>query len=254
MSTYTNNNQFEQPAIGSQAGTWGTTMNNDLAGIDQAIDGVVSIDISGLSSYTLTVPTGSGAGNGRNKLVIFYGTPVVTTNFPVTVSPNTAKKLYHIQAQGSFSVQVGQGSGNKYSIPQYCTAPVYCDGGGSGANVYNQYGGGTFAGMIVDSLVVDTGQANAWTGPVFQNSSGPGGTCTFGDGTHLYQVVLADNASIAASHSTYGVQIQVATTAPTTTNMPNGSMVFWIDQAGNNLKATVKYSTGTVKTFTGALA
>ena len=42
-STYTSNSGIEKIGSGEQAGTWGTTTNNNLDIIDRAINGVASI-------------------------------------------------------------------------------------------------------------------------------------------------------------------------------------------------------------------
>ena len=46
-STYTINSGVEKITNGEQAGTWGTTTNNNLDIIDRAINGVGAIALSG---------------------------------------------------------------------------------------------------------------------------------------------------------------------------------------------------------------
>lgn len=48
--------------------------------------------------------------------------------------------------------------------------------------------------------------------------------------------------------------ISVSNTAPTDGNMANGSIVFYLDESGNNLVMRVKYSDGSLKTTTNTLA
>lgn len=137
-STYTTNDGLEQPATGAQAGTWGNTLNADLALIDSAIDGVVSVDLTGLSTYTLAITQGA-ASNGRSKIVLFTGTP--SGSVTATVSPNTAKKMYFFKngTSGGFNVTIAQGSGTTVAITPGLIVAAYCDGGGSGANVASLY-------------------------------------------------------------------------------------------------------------------
>lgn len=50
------------------------------------------------------------------------------------------------------------------------------------------------------------------------------------------------------------VVTSVPNAAPADGELANGQAVMWVDEVGNNIKIKVKYSNGTVKTFTGALA
>ena len=271
MSTYTTNDGIEQPAIGSQPGTWGNTLNNNFALIDQALDGVAVIDLTGLSSYTLNIPQGA-AGNGRSRLIRFTGSPIVTSNFPVTITPNTAQKLYVFQAGGLFSLRVSQGSGDAYTVGQLRTACLYCDGGGSGANVYGLFGGGGLPALQVDSLICDTGLVGSPVVPQFIDSVG-NGSLILGDGQHAYDLVFYNNAYIRGPYSSggnnltiansntgggiklspaadSGVQIGAAASAPTDANLPIGSVTVYLDETGNNIKFRVRKSDGTYKTAT----
>ena len=56
-STYTGNTGIEKIGSGEQAGTWGTTTNTNFDIIDRALNGVVTLTISG--NTTLTTNDGS---------------------------------------------------------------------------------------------------------------------------------------------------------------------------------------------------
>ena len=61
-STYTNSG-IEKIGSGEQAGTWGTTTNNNLDIIDKAINGVQTLTLSGTTdTFTVTDGTVSDAG------------------------------------------------------------------------------------------------------------------------------------------------------------------------------------------------
>ena len=277
-SSYTPNNGIEQPAIGSQAGTWGSTLNNDFSLIDQALDGVVTIDITNLSAYTLNIPQGA-SGNGRCKLIRFTGDPTVTTNFPVTVTPNSAQKIYFVQCANLFSVQVAQGSGNKYTVQPLCTAAIYCDGSGSGANVYGLFSGALRGGLQVESLVCNSASLDGYIAPHFWNSSAPG-NFTLGDGGYTFDLLfggpdlcyvrgpyslggVGNNLQIVNKNTNggiilspvaaSGVQIGAAASAPTDSNLGNSTVTIYLDETGNNLKFRVRKSDGTYKTATLAM-
>ena len=56
-STYTANLGIEKPGSGEQAGTWGTTTNTNFDIIDRAINGVLSLSLTGTTT-TLTTTDG----------------------------------------------------------------------------------------------------------------------------------------------------------------------------------------------------
>jgi len=73
-STYTLNNGIELIGTGEQSGTWGDTTNTNFELVDTALDGQVSIALSGAGSSgspnNLPVSDGS-ASNGRNRMITF---------------------------------------------------------------------------------------------------------------------------------------------------------------------------------------
>ena len=62
-STYTANSGIEKIGAGEQAGTWGTTTNNNLDILDRAINGVGAITLSG-TTHTLTTSDGTLSDGG----------------------------------------------------------------------------------------------------------------------------------------------------------------------------------------------
>ena len=134
-SSYTTNNGIEKPATGEQNNTWGGTANTDFDLIDTALDGFISIT---LSAATATVAITSGAASdGRNRVLLFTGSP--GANCTVTVTPNTAHKVYYVYngTTGGFSVIMAQGggSGSTVTIANGYWSIIRLDGTGSNANV-----------------------------------------------------------------------------------------------------------------------
>lgn len=132
-STYTSNNKIQKIATGEQSGTWGNTTNTNFDLFDTAIDGFVSITLSG-TTHTLNIPDGS-AGDGRNKVLVFTGTLAATNT--ISVTPNTVKKHYYVQnnTTGGQNIVLSQGSGSSVTIKPGYSSIVYLDGAGSGAAV-----------------------------------------------------------------------------------------------------------------------
>ena len=105
-STYTNGG-IEKIGSGEQAGTWGTTTNNNLDIIDKAINGVESISVSGASS-TITVTDGTASAAAARVLVL-SGSPGETHT--LTLAPNDSDKVHLIKNGTNQTVNISQGSG-----------------------------------------------------------------------------------------------------------------------------------------------
>ena len=131
-STYTANTGIEKIGSGEQAGTWGTTTNTNFDIIDDALNGVITITISG--NTTLTSSDGT-LSNGHHKVLLLGGTP--SGAFNLTIDPNDQQKWYFINnATGQVAtVKQGGGSGTTVTIANGTSAIVYADGSGSNANV-----------------------------------------------------------------------------------------------------------------------
>jgi hypothetical protein len=148
-STYTTNLGLEKPATGEQAGTWGVTANSSYDFLDKATDGNIPIALSA-SGYTLLTSQGVDS-IGRNKVIVFTG--ALTQDASITVSPNTAQKLYFIvnQTTGGFGLVVSQGTGANYRIAPGKSAIVYANGAGNAAGVF-----GVLANFQCDTLLAAT--------------------------------------------------------------------------------------------------
>lgn len=143
-STFSNTG-LELIADGEQAGTWGQTTNENLEMIEELASGVVSISLTGLTTYTLTTTNGASS-NGRHSVVVFTGSPGATCT--VTISPNDLQKVYFIDNQTDESLVFTQGSGGNATATAGAKIIVYCDGAGSGAKVTS----------VIDSRLSDIGQ------------------------------------------------------------------------------------------------
>ena len=132
-SSYTANLGIEKPGSGQQAGTWGTTTNTNFDIIDQAINGVLSLSLTGT---TTTLPTTDGAlSDGGHKVLLLAGSPSGTNT--ITISPNDQDKVYLVKNSSgqTATFQQGDGSGGTASVLNGETAWVFADGAGTGAQV-----------------------------------------------------------------------------------------------------------------------
>ena len=130
-STYTANVGVEKIGAGEQAGTWGTTTNNNFDIIDRAINGVGAITLSG-TTHTLTTSDGT-LSDGQYKVLVLGGSPSGTNT--ITITPNDQDKLYFVKNSSGQSATFTQGSGANVTIANGKGAIIYADGAGSGAAV-----------------------------------------------------------------------------------------------------------------------
>tara|TARA_R100000406_G_scaffold24206_1_gene15509 strand:+ start:973 stop:1857 length:885 start_codon:yes stop_codon:yes gene_type:complete len=130
-SSYTANLGIEKPGSGEQAGTWGTTTNTNFDIIDRAINGVLSLSLSGT---TTTLTTTDGAlSDGGHKVLVLGGSPSGTNT--ITISPNDQDKVYLVKNSSGQSAVFTQGSGGNATLTNGETAWIFADGAGSGAQV-----------------------------------------------------------------------------------------------------------------------
>lgn len=161
-STYTDNLGIELPADGELDGVWGDVVNDNMNILDRAINGSVTLSLSGTSS-NLTTSNGI-LSDGQYKALILGGTPSGTHT--ITIVPNDAQKIYYVYNLSGQSVVFAQGSGTTVTIANGDSGVIYSDGGGSGAGVVNltdnfamnsvKITGGTITG-ITDLAIADGG-------------------------------------------------------------------------------------------------
>jgi len=137
-SSYTANLGIEKPGSGEQAGTWGTTTNTNFDIIDRAINGVLSLSLTGT---TTTLPTTDGSlSNGGHKVLLLGGSPSGTNTIVIgesTTEGNDQDKVYLVKNSSgqTATFQQGDGSGGTASILNGETAWIFADGAGTGAQV-----------------------------------------------------------------------------------------------------------------------
>lgn len=130
-STYTGNLGIEKPGDGEQSGLWGQTVNRNSDILDRAINGSVTLSLSGTSS-TLTTADGS-LSNGQYKMLVLGGAP--SGAHTITISPNYAQKIYIVSNTTAQDVTFTQGSGGNVTVPAGSGMVIRADGAGSGAEV-----------------------------------------------------------------------------------------------------------------------
>lgn len=142
-STYTTNLGAEKPAIGEQAGSWGTTLNTNFDIYDTAISGQLSLTLAATGSTgspnDLPVTDGT-ASNGQNAYINVTDGGDLGGDAYLQLTPNDSERIIWIKnsLSGSRSLYVFQGTynaSNDYVLGNGNSALLKFDGGGAGAVV-----------------------------------------------------------------------------------------------------------------------
>ena len=195
-STFTSNTGIEKIGAGEQAGTWGTTTNNNFDIIDRAINGVGAITLSG-TTHTLTTSDGT-LSDGQYKVLVLGGSPSGTNT--ITITPNDQDKLYFVKNSSGQSATFTQGSGANVTIANGKGAIIYADGAGSGAAV-TDLTDVFVVGQAIDGVTVGATTPAAITGTtITANTSilpdASGGADIGSASAEFGDVYIADNNNI----------------------------------------------------------
>jgi hypothetical protein len=159
-STYSSSLKLTLIGDGEQAGTWGSTTNNNLNLVEQAITGVDGIDLTGLTTYTLSSFNGT-TDESRNAVLLFIGTPAST----VTITAPLQNKFYIVRnATGQTITMSATGGAISLSIPSGVTAQCYCDStnqSGTGTGFYSAQTGSAGNFTVNGNLTVTGNQTSS---------------------------------------------------------------------------------------------
>lgn len=124
-STYTTSLKIQQIGNGEQSGVWGNTTNSNWNLIEQAIAGVVTIDMEN-ADYTLTNLNGV-PDEARNMVLKVQG---INSGVRKVIAPLNQPKIYIIsnETTGGYDITIGSATGSFITIPNGVTAQVYTDG------------------------------------------------------------------------------------------------------------------------------
>lgn len=220
-STYTTNLGIEKIAVGEQSGTWGTTTNTNFDILDQAVNGVIQITLTGTGTSgaptVLDISNGS-VSDGRNKFIEFVDGGDLGGTAYVQLSPNDAEKIVFVRNSltASRSILIFQGTynaANDFELPNGKDAVIKFDGGGASATVTQ-----VFSDLLVPTLSVTTldlgGTAVTATAAELNVLDGISATTTelnYVDGvTSAIQTQLNAKASLASPTFTGTVTIPTA--------------------------------------------
>lgn len=267
-STYTTNLGIELPEDGELDGLWGDVVNLNMNILDRAINGSVTLTLSGTSS-TLTTSDGV-LSNGQYKLLVLGGSPSGTHT--ITISPNDAQKIYFVRNTTAQSVVFTQGSGGNVTIAAGDSGIIYSNGGGSGAAVVSLFG--SLAAQNANSVAITGGSVTGITDLAVADGGTGVSTLTGivkGNGTSAFSAAVAGTDYLAPAAIGVTVQAwdanldQIAALAPTDNNFIVGNGTAWVletpaqartsmnaQEADATLTALAAYNTNGLLTQTAA--
>ena len=128
--TYTLQLGFQQPQVNADAGVWGGYLNTDLQAIDDAIAGFVVINLTGLTSYTLTAVQGSEGVNYQQRYQVWVFTGALTGTCTVNIGAKQKVGYVYNQTTGGNSVILTTGGGGATVTlpPAFSFNFLFCDG------------------------------------------------------------------------------------------------------------------------------
>ena len=211
-STYSSDLRIQLMGPGDQAGTWGSTTNNNFQYIfEQAIAGlqVVSVTTTPQALTYLNGATPTLANNQAICAVLQLSNGGVNANFTIT-TPSSSQKTYVVFNNTAYiaTMQVTGSSGSTVAIPAGVTTTVYTDG-------TNFYAGstGTVGSFSVNGALSATGSVTA------SNYIGAGtgltGTATnLSIGGNAATATSATSATTASALTSSGVLTVLAAAYP----------------------------------------
>jgi len=124
-STYSTSLRIQLIGNGEQSGVWGTTTNTNLGTlVEQAITGVQSISIAGLTTYSLSALNGI-SDQSRNAVLVFTG--ALSASCAITAPAVNKTYVVYNNTTGGYAITIKTASGTAVSIANGATAYVYCN-------------------------------------------------------------------------------------------------------------------------------
>lgn len=124
-STYTSNLRLELQGSGENSTTWGTKANAVFSQMEDAVSGLVSIDVAGATaSFTLTTVNG-GTDQARMSMVRLHG--LRTANVEIIVPAVTKQYLIVNDTTGDFTLTVKTPAGTGVVVQRNTVHHVFCD-------------------------------------------------------------------------------------------------------------------------------
>ena len=158
---YTSLLGFAQPVTGTESGTWGTVVNDEITAlVEQAVAGGVTVSVTA-GDVTLTDNNGS-SDQSRNAILLITGTPGTSRN---VVAPSSSKVYIVKNSSDGAIVLKGNGSPPTTGVTIPVGVEALCFWNGSDFEIVGMNGPSSSTNGAVPTF-------DGTTGKVLQNNSG----------------------------------------------------------------------------------
>lgn len=155
---YTSLLGLAQPVTGTESGTWGTVVNDEITAlVEEAVAGAETIDVTA-GNVTLTSTSGV-ANQARNAVLLIIGTPGTSRN---VVAPSSSK-VYIVKNSSDGDIVLKGAATTGVTIP--VNVEALCFWNGSDFEIVGMTGPASATSGAVPTF-------NGTTGKVLQNNSG----------------------------------------------------------------------------------
>lgn len=247
MSTYSQNLRVELIAAGAQAGSWGTTTNNNFAYVfEEAISGAIAVSVLS-QKQALTYTNGPTAVTADNQSIFAVLVLTTTTSAAFEVyAPPTSNKMYVIKNNASYdatiynSTSLGNttAAGAGIVIPAGKSMLVWTDG----TNFYQQLSylnSPTLASatLTTPTITTPTVTNGTFTSPTLVTPAL--GTPTAGVMTNVTGTAAGLTAGLASNVAGgLGGQVLYQSAADTTAKLANGTAGQFLQSNGTTAAPT----------------
>lgn len=232
-STYSSNLKIELIANGEQAGTWGTTTNNNLGTlIEQAISGYTTLSFAS-GAQTLSMADGTSC-DARNMYLELTGATATTT---LTLPLN--RKLYFVYNNSGYAITVKTAATTGVSVPNGAKYVLVCNGSeiinatnGNNVGTANVVARFTDQNTIGNSTIYDNG-TNVGIGAISLTTR-----LALGGSSSLFSLVtpnILETATVSATPATGTINYDLTTQ----------SVVYYTSNATANWTLNFRGSSGT---------
>lgn len=119
----TTRNRFRKQETGTNVNTWGDNLNEALDAIDQTLDGVLSITVSG--DTTLTTSNYSTSDQAKNRVIVATGTLAAAANM---IAPSVQHQYTFVNSGTTKAITFKTAAGAGVAVPSGRQCDVYSDG------------------------------------------------------------------------------------------------------------------------------
>lgn len=127
--TYTGNLKLGLPVSGTEIGTWGDIVNQQITNpLDQAVSGTVALTSMVNADYTLANGNGAATNEARYMALLIPATLTLTAARNVIVPSTSKMYLVTNSSVGGYAVTVKTAAGTGVAVASGTRALLYCDG------------------------------------------------------------------------------------------------------------------------------